>query len=131
MPILLFTDRAVDSAELPFEHRGDRRGWVGDGFDVDVGSGEAVMGSRIWTFRRSPLTSKTARSVEDAAREALEPLLKQKAIVRADVRAETPAGTSRLALAINLYGRDGSSIHAARFDDLWSYFDGISAPLAP
>ncbi len=46
--LLLFTDGRADDQALRFEHRGDRRGWPGDGFDVDEAAGEAPLGSLLW-----------------------------------------------------------------------------------
>lgn len=128
--IQLFTDKRVKKSDLRFEHHGDQRGWVGDGFDVDANHGEAELGSRLWLFRRASLTTKTAREVEDAAREALQVLLNQAVAVRADVNATSDIVAGRLVLDISLFGKRGERVFAARFNDLWSFFDGVQKPLA-
>lgn len=129
--MLLFTDAQCDASELTFEMRGDRRGWVGDCFDLDAGAGETALGSKLWLYRRSPLVADTGRKIEDEARRCLQTLIDpQQACVRIDVAAVVDGVAGRVALSINLYGQDGSQIFAARFDDLWQAVARVEAPLA-
>lgn len=123
--LLLFTDAQAAANDLTFEQRGDRRGWVGDGFDVDVANGEAPLGSRLWLFRRSVINEGTLRAIEDEARRALQPLITQGVAVRIDVSGETDPAFNTIRLGVNLYGRDGAKIYAARFDPLWKRADGL------
>lgn len=123
--LLLFTDAQADPTDLTFEQHGDRRGWVGDGFDVDTANGEAPLGSRLWLFRRSVLNAGTLQAIEDEARRALQPLIDQQVVVRIDVSGSTDPASNRLILAVNLYGRDGTKVYAARFDPLWKRADGL------
>lgn len=45
--LLLFTDARAGT----YKHHGDRRGWLGDGFDVDFSKGKAPLGSKLWLYR--------------------------------------------------------------------------------
>lgn len=123
--LLLFTDAQAETHDLTFEQHGDRRGWPGDGFDVDVASGEAPLGSRLWLFRRSVINAGTLRAIEDEASRALQPLITQGLVVRIDVAGESDPAFNTIRLAVNLYGRDGAKIYAARFDPLWKRADGL------
>lgn len=122
--MLLFTDARAEAYELRFEHRGDRRGWVGDGFDVDVAAGEAPLGSKLWLYRRHELTELTGLEVAAEAERALQPLIAQGAVVRVAATAEIDKVAGRLSLKINLYGRDGREAYAAQYDVLWRRADG-------
>ncbi|GJD51078.1 hypothetical protein OPKNFCMD_3829 [Methylobacterium crusticola] len=122
--LLLFTDARVEAAELRFEHRGDRRGWPGDGFDVDTAAGEAPLGSKLWLFRRHELTDLTAREVAAEAERALQPLVKQGAAARVTVAATADKVAGRINLSVGVYGRDGRSVYADQFDLLWKRADG-------
>jgi len=122
--LLLFTDARADTASLRFEHRGDRRGWPGDGFDVDAANGEAPLGSLLWLFRRSALLDVTAAQIEAEAQRALQPLIRQGAVVKITASAAVDKANGRVALSVNLYGRDGSQVYADKFDILWRRADG-------
>lgn len=122
--ILLFTDARAEAAQLRFEHGGDRRGWPGDGFDMDRAAGEAPLGSTLWLYRRHDLNDDTGRAMAAEAERALHPLIAQKAVARIDVGfvVDKMAGAVRLSIA--LYGRDGRQSFAERFDYLWRQVDG-------
>lgn len=98
---------------------GDPRGWWGDGVDVRTEDGEAPLGSHLWLLDRAPLTQATAQLAILYAQEALAPLVAQRACVRVDVAAEIDEAAGRLELSVGLYGRDGASVYAARFDIYW------------
>lgn len=115
----LFTDAAAEARELRFEHGGDRRGWPGDGFDIDTAHGEGPLGSKLWLFRRHALTDLTAAEIEAEARRALQPLLDQKLVVRIDTATEVLKPQGQVRLGISLFGRDGRKVYAAQFDPLW------------
>jgi len=115
----LFTDARCDPNELRFEMGGDRRGWPGDGFDIDTAHGEAPLGSKLWLFRRHELTELTAAEIEAEAQRALQPLLNQQLVVRIDTVTEVLAPQGQIRLGVSLYGRDGSKVYAAQFDPLW------------
>jgi len=120
--ILLFSDARGTEDQMRRADETDKRGWMGDGFDVDRASGETDLGSRLWLLRREALTDAIARDFQDEAARALQPLVTQGAVVRIDVTAEAilePPG-NRLVLTVNLYGRDGSRRYAERFDILWN-----------
>ena len=123
--LLLFTDARAETWQLRAEHAGDPRGWAGDGFDVDVAGGEAPLGSRLWLFRRRELTDGTAMEVQAEAERALKPLLKQGAAARIDVTAAADKANGRIVLGIDIYGRDGRTSYAAKFDILWKGRDGL------
>lgn len=122
--LLLFTDARADAASLRFEHRGDRRGWPGDGFDIDAAAGEAPLGSRLWLFRRSALLDATKAQIEAEVQRALRPLVRQGAVVKILASAEVDKANGRVALSVGLYGRDGSEVYADKFDILWRRADG-------
>ena len=117
--LCLFTDGRASPEDLRAEHAGDRRGWPGDGFDLDTARGEAPLGSLLWLFRRSALTDLTALEVQAAAETALQPLIAQGAAVAVRTEARLDKAAGRLALGVGLYGRDGSERYAATFDLLW------------
>lgn len=64
----LFLDRrARPDDALPDAAAGDRRGWVGDAFDL----GDRI-GSRLWLLAREKQTEETRRRAEEYAAEALD-----------------------------------------------------------
>ena len=127
--MLLFTDVAVDPKDLRFEHRGDRRGWVGDGFDIRTELGEAPLGSRLWLYRREVLVSAvkqpTLMRIEADARLALQPLIRQGAAARIDVAGTADGPNGRISLSIGVYGRNGRQLYTEKFDTLWRRADGL------
>lgn len=122
--LLLMTDGVADETDLRDEHGGDRRGWPGDGFDIDTGNGEAPLGSKLWLYRRSILAEMTGYEVAAEAKRALEPLIKQGAVVRVDASSDVDFENDRLFLTVNLYGRDGRVAYHDKFDMLWRRSDG-------
>ena len=123
--LLLFTDCRAEPHELRHEHAGDRRGWPGDGFDVDEARGEAPLGSKLWLYRRHELLDRTGLEIEAEIHRALAPLKKQHAVARIAVKAEVQKAEGRVAASINLYGRDGREVYAGRFDPLWRRIGGL------
>jgi phage gp46-like protein len=115
----LYTDARCEVRELKLGLGGDRRGWPGDGFDIDSASGEAPLGSKFWLYRRHELTDITAAQIEAEAQRALQPLLDQQVVVRIDTTTEVDKAAGRISLGVNLYGRDGRKVYAAQFDPLW------------
>ena len=122
--LLLFSDARADPSALRFEHRGDRRGWPGDGFDVDTAGGEAPLGSWLWLYRRAALLDTTADEIAAEAERALQPLVRQGAVVRIDASAVADKAAGRVNLTVSLYGRDGQMAFADKFDILWRRADG-------
>ena len=122
--LLLFTDARAESYELRSEHRGDRRGWVGDGFDIDRSAGAAPLGSKLWLYRRHELTDLTGLEMAAEAKRALQPLIDQRAVVRIEAAATVDKARGRVLLTVNLYGRDGREAYADKFDLLWRRADG-------
>lgn len=122
--LLLFSDARAEPGGLRFEHGGDRRGWPGDGFDVDTASGEAPLGSWLWLFRRRELLDSTALEVAAEVERALQPLIRQGAAARVEVAASVDKAAGRILLSVGLYGRDGASAYADKFDILWRQIGG-------
>lgn len=122
--LLLFTDARAETHELRFEHQGDRRGWPGDGFDVETARGEAPLGSKLWLYRRHELTEVTGMQIEAEANRALEPLKRQGAVASIAAKATVDKVNGQVLLAVALYGRDGREIFNAKFDPLWRRVDG-------
>lgn len=124
--ICLMTDRRVEASELP--EGVENRGWIGDSFDL-VGD-ETPIGSKLWLLRRSALYDGIEIKAQDYALEALQPLLKQKAVARVDVTATADRRANRLYLSVSLYGRDGTRLYDNRFEILWRQIDGVGNPLS-
>ncbi|MCJ2108022.1 phage GP46 family protein [Methylobacterium sp. E-041] len=122
--LLLFSDARADVSDLRFEHRGDRRGWVGDGFDVDAAAGEAPLGSKLWLYRRAVLSDLTGMEMAAEAERALQPLVRQGAVVTIATKAVVDKVGGRVLLMVDLYGRDGTKAYTDQFDLLWSRADG-------
>lgn len=115
--LLLMTDaRAPDSTETP-DDSPDRRGWVGDGFDLEAG--ERALGSQLWTLRRSALTAATARLAADHARTALQPLIDQGAAETITVTTEAQPTLGRIALAVSVTSRASTEALRQDFAILW------------
>jgi phage gp46-like protein len=123
--LLLFTDAQCADSELTIFMAGDRRGWAGDGFDLDATAGETPLGSKLWLYRRSELTDETGRKIEDEARRVLQTLIDQQACARIDLAAAVDAPGGRVMLDIEIYGKTGAKLFAKKFDDLWQ---AMSAP---
>lgn len=122
--LLLFSDARADPSVLRFEHRDDRRGWPGDGFDVDTAAGEAPLGSLLWLYRRAALLDATADDIAAEATRALQPLVRQGAVAKIKASAVADKAQGRVNLTVHLYGRDGEHAYAEKFDILWRRADG-------
>lgn len=117
--LCLLTDARASADELRHEHAGDARGWPGDGFDIDTSRGETELGSKLWLYRRHELTDETGRLVEDEARRALQPLIRQGLATRIDAKATVQKAESRILLEVAVIGRNGRATTNVRFDPLW------------
>ena len=67
----LYTDRRVDTQELPPEEK-SRRGWFGDLLAQTPGD---FIGSRLWLLDRAKVSDDTRNLAEDYAQEALQWLI--------------------------------------------------------
>ena len=105
--------------------KGDRRGWPGDGFDVDTANGEAPLGSFLWLLRRSTLNEVVFAALKAEAQRALSPLIDQDAVVSIEVGGTMDKVAGRVELTIDVYGRRGRKVHAIKFDILWKRADGL------
>ncbi|GGF56779.1 hypothetical protein GCM10007301_15580 [Azorhizobium oxalatiphilum] len=119
--ICLETDRRVEASELPEGEA--NRGWPGDAFDMQPG--DVPLGSKLWLLRRRALLEGIELEAEDYAREALQTLIDQGAVVRVDVTATRVPERARLDLDVALYGRDGTVIYQQRFAVLWEQINGL------
>lgn len=122
--MLLFTDTRVEDYELGDGQNGDRRGWPGDGFDVNTAAGEQALGSKLWLLRRRDLNDQTAMWAQGEAKRALQPLIVQGACATITAAATPDFVNDRMTLAIGLYGRDGAQVFAEKFDLLWKLATG-------
>lgn len=111
--IALFTDAPADDSQLRYEHRGDFRGWPGDGIEGDP------IGSRLWLYRREVLTDLVAMEVRAEIIRALRIILDEEAAARIDVQVFPIKEENRLEALIEIFGRDGSRAYSNRFDLLW------------
>ncbi len=124
--LLLFSDVQVAADDPRLVGRGaDRRGWVGDGFDVVTAAGEAPLGSRLWLYRRAVLVAKTFSEIEFEIRSALQPLITQGAVAQIDVSGEVLNAQGQVRCAIDSFARSGSKVYSAKFDPLWKRADGL------
>ncbi|UMY19140.1 phage GP46 family protein [Methylobacterium organophilum] len=123
--LCLFTDRRCPTDHpLAYLADGDPRGWWGDAIDVDAAAGEGPLGSLLWLFRRAPLSGPPGedmrRWAEQLAYEALEPLQSPQGIVaRIACTAALNEPRQRIELEVGLYARDGTTLFARRFEQIW------------
>lgn len=111
--IALFTDAPADLSELRYEHRGDFRGWPGDGIE-----GQPI-GSKLWLFRRRELSDLVAMEIKAEIIRALRVILDQEAAARIDVETLIDKTNNRVDAVIEIFGRDGGRVYSNRFDLLW------------
>lgn len=93
----------------------DRQGWWGDSFAAVAGD---RIGSRLWLLQREKVTAEVLRRAETYAKEALQWLIDDKVVRRAEVSAER-YGTDGAALSVVLYRPDDTQAINARFQDVW------------
>ncbi|MEF2552042.1 phage GP46 family protein [Aurantimonas sp. A2-1-M11] len=124
--ICLMTDVAADPAELRDDD--ENRGWPGDA--ISFGPGDRPLGSKLWLLRRSALTPDIELRAADYAREALQTLIDQGAMVRWDVTATADRTANRLELVVLGYGRDGAQMFHQRYGVLWDQLHGVRSPLS-
>lgn len=121
---LLFTDCLVEDYEIDAGRAGDKRGWPGDGFDIDTTSGEQSLGSKLWLLRRMDLSDQTAMWAQAEAKRALTPLLTQGLCVKIAAKAVPLYAQDTMTLDIALYGRDGAMVFNDKFDLIWKLATG-------
>ncbi len=124
--LCLMTDVAVDPAEL--RDGDENKGWPGDA--ISFGPGDGPLGSKLWLLRRSALDEGLELRAADYAREALQTLIDQGAVVRWDVTANANRDANRLELDVRGYGRDGAQIFHQRYGVLWDQLNGVRSPLS-
>lgn len=115
--IQLFTWRRVETYDLSPAETSDRKGWWGDG--VDVQDQETFIGSRLWLLLRSVLNESVRRKAEDYAREALSVLVKQGAVSRVEVDSDMDQARGLLGLHVRLFSQDGQKKYDQRFEIIW------------
>ena len=117
--LCLFTDKhAYDDDQTPHDNE-DRRGWWGDGVDINAESGERELGSRLWLLERSILNEETRIFAEEEAKNALQTLIDQGAVARIEALVELSYSNNSLTLNVKLYSRDGNSIYDQKFQRYW------------
>lgn len=117
--ICLFTDRRLPNDQKPFDESDDRRGWAGDGFDIDKRKGERALGSLLWTLWRRHLSYEIGKLAEFYALESLQTLIQQGVAARIDVKARTYPSEGRLELMVDVYALDGRIIYDHIFERQW------------
>ena len=121
--LCLFSDCRGDPD--PIDPAGiDLRGWPGDGFDVDRAGGEAPLGNKVWTLFRLPVNNENARAAERFMNEALAPLLTQKLLGSATVRATPYPALRRVDLVYVLKRTDGTALYSGPWAGLWETLQG-------
>lgn len=123
--MLLFSDARCAVSQLKIGLNGDRRGWVGDGFDVDTDNGEAPLGSLLWLDRRAALTEVNPAMIAATAKTALQPLIVQQVCAQIAVSASfLNQALGIVTLDTVLTGRDGRQVYARKFGPLWARTQG-------
>lgn len=107
----------------------NRRGWVGDTFDINKSRHEGDLGSRLWTLQWADVTEETRLRAEALAREALQTLVAQGLCRSITVRAELQPEDKRIDIEVNARGAVGSEDHSRRFAIIWERQGGVSYPL--
>lgn len=99
----LFLDRRARADDaLPDATAGDRRGWVGDAFDLTD-----RLGSRLWLLDREKHTEETRRRAEEYAAEALDWLIEDGLATAVRISAEWLA-TGVLGLRVEVDAATGA-----------------------
>lgn len=111
--LLLFSDRRRADGVKDYSDSRERRGWFGDGFDLQ--EGETELGSLLWTLERAPLTAQTGILAASYASDALQPLIDQGVCSHFDVSHEIDAGRGWLMLLIAAHGMDGELLYQNSF----------------
>ncbi|MCC4298551.1 phage GP46 family protein [Aurantimonas coralicida] len=119
--VCLMTDVAADPAEL--RDGDENKGWPGDA--ISFGPGDRPLGSKLWLLRRSALDAEAELRAADYAREALQPLIDQGAMVRWEVTATANRTANQLALDVRGYGRNGVQSFHKRYGVLWDQLNGV------
>ena len=115
--VSLFSDARAGDAEDPGDGTSNRRGWFGDAFFDDAGTGAAPsIGSRLWLLRRQKATPANVAAARQAVADALAWLVTA-GIASAVVVTAERFGIDRVDLAVTV-SRDGRST-ALRFAGLW------------
>jgi len=112
--ISFFSDKLVANDQVIPDGTKDRRGWWGDaGQDVNIGS-------FLWLLERAKLTRDTARKAVDYGKDALQWLIDDGVIIKADVTAQIVNRVpGRLVMGVVLYRTDGTRT-ALNFVWVWS-----------
>ena len=111
--ISLFSDRRVETEELPIEEK-SRRGWFGDLFAENSGD---LIGSRLWLLKRAKATEENRNLAEDYAQEALQWLIDDGIASSVDVSANYDSNKA-LALTCVLTKPNGDAI-PFQFEKFW------------
>lgn len=112
--ISFFSDRLANDDDLIPDGTTNRRGWWGDAGQ------DYLIGSRLWLLERGKLTNTTAQDAETYALEALQWLIDDGVIVKADVAARVLATVpGKLVMAVILYKTDGTR-KALNFVWVWN-----------
>lgn len=121
----LFTWKRAAPYEMKNDPDADPQGWWGDA--IDLGEGEAPLGSKLHLLLRGRADQATGRLAVAYALEALQPIVDQGAVARFDVNYVLDEVKGLLGLAVDAYGQDGTKIYSQKFEQLWrqEYPDGL------
>lgn len=118
--IQLFTDKRVSDDIEPPDGSGDRRGWVGDGFDVRSDLDEREMGSHLWLLERSPLYSETTQLLaRQYCEEALEVFIQQGVVARFKIEIDVDSNQGSMLINVSAYSKTNTAIYEQRFSRVW------------
>ena len=95
---------------------GDPRGYWGNGLDLGQ---DDVEGSLLWLLERGVATDEMARWGRQFALDALKPMIAAGVCVRIDATCKVLPRLNGVALDIQLYGRDGTTVFQSQFDVAW------------
>lgn len=111
----LFSDRVANDDDVLPDDTGDRRGWWAE-------TGVSIpdhMGSRLWLFSREKRTEAVRRRLDQATRECLAWLVRDRVARKVDVSVEYPRGTTdRVDIAVVVWKADGRRIDF-RYELVW------------
>jgi phage gp46-like protein len=116
----LFTDRVALADDVLPDASGDRRGWWAE-------TGVSLpnhMGSRLWLFAREKRTEAVRLRLDQAVRESLAWLVRDRAARKVDVTVTYPRNTiDRVDIAIVVWKADGRRLDL-RYELVWQELGG-------
>ena len=107
--ICLFTDKRVETEDLPFQ-TDTNGGWWGDALPLtsEAADDNYSWGSRLWLLERAKIDAATPQDIDDMIREALTPLLNAGSIDDVTV-AVSRSGDESVFFELTVFKHNGQS----------------------